>query len=199
VSDRDARPELPEELGAKLEAYRAGAMSREEQRAFEREILTQPSLAQDLYEAEGIDLALAAARRSPRRIPRRLLLPVAAAALLLVALLPRLARNPVLEPAPTFRGSETELVALAPTGELSGEELHFRWTRFEGANSYRVEIFDGESKQVLERSAADTLLTVRSEELASLTGAGGFWRVIALGALDSVLATSAPAPLRIHQ
>jgi hypothetical protein len=30
-------------------------------------------------------------------------------------------------------------------------------------------------------------------------GTDGFWRVIALGALDTVLATSAPAPLRIHQ
>ncbi len=191
---------LDEEQGERLLQYRAGEMNEEEQRRFEREVLGSPQLARALYEAEGLDAALRSGgppAKKPSRLPLRVMLPLAAAAILLVALLPHVSLHTPLEPTPIFRGSETEFLALSPIGAVATSEVSFRWTSVEGAERYRLEVFDAESRPIFEVVSRDTSAVVDSAQLFVLRGRAGFWRVTALGELDRQLKTSAPAPLRL--
>lgn len=191
---------LSEEQGARLLAYREGGMSPSEQRRFEQELLASPALARALYEAEGLESVLRAGRpvaKKRRRLPRRLLIPLAAAAILAVVLLPHPSLRTPLEPAPVFRGSEGVLTALAPVGKVSGPQLEFRWSSFPKALRYRIEVFDANSHEVFEEVSSDTSLVVEASQLAKMKSGAGFWRVTALGELDAQLTRSAPAPLRL--
>jgi len=193
--------ELSEEQGARLLAYRAGSMNASEQRDFEQELLVSAELARALYEAEGLDAALRAgqpfAKRRWRRLPRRLLIPLAAAAILAVALLPHPSLRTPLEPAPVYRGERGELQALAPVGSVATPQLEFRWSSFPEALRYRVEVFDADSHEVFQLVSQDTSAVVDASQLSEMGSGAGFWRVTALGELDTQLTRSAPAPLRL--
>jgi hypothetical protein len=144
---RDDLPELSAEESAQLLAYRQGVLSLEQQRAFEEEILKRPDLAQALYDEVNLDQALRV-RSQPGRtfhLPRRFLLPLALAALVVLALLPKFTVKSPLEPTPAFRGEETRLSALSPRGVISGTSFEFRWTHLANAQRYRLEIFDAGS------------------------------------------------------
>jgi hypothetical protein len=191
---------LSEEQGARLLAYRSGSMSLSEQRHFEDELLSSPELARALYEAEGLESVLRMGRpvgKKRRRLPRRLLIPLAAAAILAVVFLPHPSLRTPLEPAPVFRGSEGVLTALSPVGTVAGPKLQFRWSSFPKAQRYRIEVFDVNSHEIFEVVSQDTSAVVEASQLANMKNGAGFWRVTALGELDAQLTRSAPAPLRL--
>jgi len=191
---------LSEEQGARVLAYREGRMSASEQRDFETELRNSPELARMLYEAAGLDAVLRARRSFAKKrwpLPKRLLIPLAAAAILAVVLLPHPSLRTPLEPAPVYRGAEGQLSALAPVGSVATPQLRFRWSSFPEAQRYRIEVFDANSHEVFELVSQDTTAVVDASELAEMGRGAGFWRVTALGELDTQLTRSAPAPLRL--
>ena len=80
---------------------------------------------------------------------------------------------------------------------MATPQLRFRWSSFPEAQRYRIEVFDANSHEVFELVSQDTTAVVDASELAEMGRGAGFWRVTALGELDTQLTRSAPAPLRL--
>lgn len=181
-----------DEYGARLAAYLAGAMSREERAAFEAETVSDPDLADELYAAQSLDAALedaapdaATARERPREAtvstapsatPRRrirperlwhrgawpVVLPLAAV-VALVVLLPRWLGDGPPPADPVFRGEEAAITGLAPRGGVAELPDRFVWTSDSLAVRYRFELFDASGRLVHTAVVTDTVLTAASE------------------------------------
>jgi hypothetical protein len=182
MNDREARDR------ERLADYLEGRLPLDQQRAFEQELLQDPSASGELYEELGVREMLRPASRQKTAVVRRLywLAPLAAAALVLLMVLPL--REPTEE---VLRGEIAELEIVEPGNQVSGEFV-LRWRSVPGAATYEVAIFSADARALRSESTPDTALVVADID----TGGEGFWRVTARDALARVIAESPPVPLR---
>jgi hypothetical protein len=137
----------------------------------------------------------AAGRQAPSR-PRlaRLLVPLAAAALIVAALLiPQRQRDldPVAD-TDAVRGSRIETVQAA-----AGGAIVFAWTSPFAADRYAVEVTDASATRIFYRETRESRLTPGPELSGSLRPGGRYtWTVTALDSAGEAISRSAPRELR---
>ena len=150
MNDREARDR------ERLADYLEGRLPLDQQRAFEQELLQDPSASGELYEELGVREMLRSASRQKTAVVRRLywLAPLAAAALVLLMVLPL--REPTEE---VLRGEIAELEIVEPGNQVSGEFV-LRWRSVPGAATYEVAIFSADARALRSESTPDTALVV---------------------------------------
>lgn len=123
----------------------------------------------------------------------RVLLPVAAAAAILLAVwVPTLRRedDPARSTPQVLRGGVPE--AIAPSGDVTGP-IEFRWTAPAGADRYAVEVKGQDGRRVFYRETRDPRLSAGAELDAALAPGGAFtWTVATLDGSGEVIAESHP-------
>lgn len=116
-------------------------------------------------------------QRGRRRL-LRIAVPLAAAAALLLYLVPSvLIRRPVdgeSHRAPTLTGASAP-IPVSPIGTV-GAVTTLRWNRVNGADHYRITLFDAQGVTLYEALPADTLLTLPDSVRLS-PGARYYWKV----------------------
>ena len=136
-----------------------------------------------------------AVRQLRWRRPLGVALAAIAAALLVVALLPRAGWWPILDRVDEVRGSENEVVVVAPGDEavLAGGAPTFVWHPVAGARRYRLEVFtaDGATRAAV-GPITDTTATLPAGALAP-----GDYRWTVSAELDGGAARSALRRLRV--
>ncbi|MBK8165079.1 MAG: hypothetical protein IPK64_03830 [bacterium] len=147
----------------------------------------------------ALDRAIAAACSPPRRraLPGlRLVVPLAAAAVLAFALLPgRDAPNPAGDTPAALRGEAQPVAPVlhAPRTRPDGA-LELRWDALAGASAYRVRFVGTDGARLGESAAqADTSYLLRPDALPAWLPVGGqvAWRVVATRDADDIV--SAPS------
>ena len=127
--------------------------------------LADPSLAREVRAAEG------------GRLPRfyRIVVPVAAAALLVILVSPwpsdvpdRPHRSPTIT-------SIAAPQAMSPAGPVAGAEV-LEWTAVAGAERYRVTLFDAGGRVVFETQLTDTVVPL-PDSIALMPGRAYLWKV----------------------
>lgn len=172
--------------------YRAGEMDDDERSGFERRVLSDPSLAEEVYADLELEQRMAAPLRTRGRwaVAWPWAVPVAAAlAMFMVA---RGIDRPTTDHAPVWRSGTARVQPLSPRGVVESTPRRFVWRRFPAAGSYRFELLDVEGRVVDSRVTADTFAVRDADE-------GAAWRVIALDELGTALARSAPVPFTVRR
>jgi hypothetical protein len=180
---------LSPELRERLERYLAGGMDPAERAGFEREALGSADLCEILYQDAALQHRFAAtATGPPRALQGRVVrgpwrawwvaFPAAAA----LAVLVWFAARPPGAGGPggaLMRGGGAPVHLIFPVGEMSAQPDHFAWGAVPGAGSYRLEVFDAESRILLSRVTSDTSVSLEAGALPDSVVTGR-WRVVPL-------------------
>jgi hypothetical protein len=175
-----------------MERYLAGEMPERERVEFERKIVENPELSEQLYADSQIRVALEAAAEEKRRarepaptsesrpwwhlpVLRWGVPAVAVAIVAIFAIVDRGPNGPT--PREVFRGAEAGFVALSPRGDVGEPPTRFVWTSHPGAVQYRFELFDAASNRVHTSVTADTTVQVF---VTGPAASEGFWTVTPL-------------------
>lgn len=128
--------------------------------------LADPAVAREVVAAD--------ARREPRRVRPRILVPVAAAAaaVLVLVLTPRRADDPGSQ----HRGVETSTATpMVPTGRVAAAET-LQWATVAGADRYRVTLFDATGIVLYETQIPDTVVAL-PDSVVLAPGRSYLWKV----------------------
>ena len=186
------------EFKQEYERFLAGEMLPAERQAFEEAVLADPEWSAEVYADQNIIEAVqgaAAARAVGHRLPGseskswwRWTAPLAAAAVLVLAVWV-MKPSPVTEPVtPVMRAGSSGLVVIEPAGDLAAVPTHFVWRTVEGASKYRFELMDEEARVLLRAVVGDTTLV--AAEIEGGVPRRGAWRVVALNEVGQELASS---------
>jgi hypothetical protein len=121
--------------------------------------------------------AIAREARTPPisgRFVARLVLPLAAAALLLLIVRPPSPTVPPVRREPTFVATASPS-PLSPLGTVSAAD-RLEWSSVTGADRYRVTLFEGGSQVVFEQQVADTMMML-PDSLVLVPGHQYLWKV----------------------
>jgi hypothetical protein len=189
----------------RMAAYLAGELPAEEARALEREILGEDAKAEALYGdgnvAAAIDAAAASRRRKVvplpwwRRTSVRIVLPLAAAALAAIVLLP--SREPAPPGNETFRGKGARL--LSPVGDVDAVPSRFTWTRDAGAAMYRLELYDLDARLRFRVTTAETTAVLPAEALSGESFETGYWKIVPMNEAGVERPGPPPASIRVRE
>ena len=166
--------------------YVGDEMPKKERQEFERQVVSDPELAEEMYADLNVASKLErgeVVKLSPRWW--RWAAPLAAAALILVAV--NLLGPEVNETGPVMRGSDSVIELVAPAGLVDALPKRFEWQNVEGATRYRFELLDESARVLVREVVAGTFVVVDTG-----VPARGAWRVVALNDLGEELAASAP-------
>lgn len=193
------RPTAPDD---RVADYRSGALSADERRRFEKDVLERDDLAEELY----ADLALenrmeaAGAGGATKVVPisrmRRITtwaVPLAAAAALLIVFAQRAERGDTQEAGLRGSADTPELRLTEPETLTLGSPL--QWTAVEGAASYRVEVSHENGEILWRHTARGTSAIVQGD---SLVAGPAFCSILALDENGFALGTSSPRRVLIR-
>ena len=183
------------ERETRLQRYIDRRLSDQESAEFEHEVLASDELSEELVDELSLRELIEARRRGTRNVrrvrsmgPRRWLYSAVAVAAA-VSLFMFWPGDDSTAP-PVFRGDDAQaIVALEPLGSLSQAPGQFRWRSIQGAQSYRLEVFDGEARRVLIEAVADTSFHV--PEIQPMPSSG-FWQITPLDDLGMPGSRSEP-------
>ncbi len=211
-TDGAGSPRLTADQENRLADYRAGRMSPEASRAFERDVLSDDDLASALYGDVNLSMALdevaagameAPSERkvvkNPRGWNRRflpILVPLAVAALVLLVMFPPERDRGARRGEPTFRGAESSVQIIRPVGVLDDVPTRFVWTLDSGAAMYRVELYDSSARLLHRSTTSDTILVLPQGVLSDGAFEEGYWKVIPMN--DVGVERPSPSPMSIR-
>lgn len=172
---------LGPELEERLARYRAGALTAAEREAFEREVLGSDVLAEELYAELELDAVRTTAAPAvvplrPRAAWPRLVVPAAAAVMIVAALSWWSLRTRVAPHDDTLRGDAVVPMLLEPVGALAVPPDVLRWNAAPTADRYRVDLYDPAGMRFGTVVTRDTVVAVRALTAERVTA--GEWRVV---------------------
>lgn len=184
--DSNLNAEQEEAIGR----YLAGEMASSERTGFERDVARNDDLAEALYRQREMAGFLAPESAPVRRAPQRNrtkwsvagTLAVAAVAAVFLIMRPG---SDFVGPEPVFRGNpQTGPTPVAAEGLLESWPTFLAWRAVPGAERYRVQLRDDQSRPLLITATTDTLLPLAREQLPPELPLGGHWQVIPIFAGD---------------
>jgi hypothetical protein len=171
--------------------YVGDEMPEKERREFERQVVSDPEFAEEMY--ADLNVASKLERGEVVKLaPRwwRWATPLAAAALILVAV--NVWGPEINETGPVMRGSASVVELVAPVGLVDALPARFEWQTVEGATRYRFELLDEIARVLVRQVMAETFFVVESG-----VPERGAWRVVALSDLGEELAASPPTGYQV--
>jgi hypothetical protein len=218
----DNHPDNFAERKKKAEAFFAGEMSAGDQAAFEQELVDNPELARDIYDAMGMgpvfheaiqalrirrleSHARIADRSVSKQVPwwgrtrSRLAVTVVVAALVfLVVFVSNIGEVPT-ERTPADQPPVAGVRGMSPTGGIDALPVQFTWPPHPTATQYQFEIYDDVSQPVYSTLTSGTTLIVAVDDLSTKGFRSGFWRVVPLDRHGAELVPSEPVPIRVKR
>jgi hypothetical protein len=126
---------------------------------------------------------------------RRLALPLAAAAVLILGVTALLTREPA-----SFRGGDNELTLSAPSGTVDGSALTFEWTTLPGTPAQRLLVYalDDPSQPVVDAKNVTSPLRLTGEQTTRLRPGIDYRWMIEFTTRDGRVETSAARGFRLR-
>jgi len=165
-------PNLIHPTDDELAAYLGNELEGEALRRLELHLARCATCREEMLDAKEI-------LRKPRKVPWRVVAPVAAAAAMVVLFLPGPNATDPVHSVPTHREAPKEVgiapVPISPVG-TSSEVDALVWAPVTGADRYRLTIYDADGTVVWRETTADSLISL-PDSLSLVTDRSYLWQV----------------------
>lgn len=208
MTPRDSEPDE-----TRIRAYLNGDLSHDDRRSFEGSVLASESLARSLYEMVNMDACVneALSGRAEAAAPEtekrrgwwerwsvRVLVPAAAACIVIVAAVHWMHREGPPATTGVLRGSGGSVRGLSPSGPVDQFPRLFVWTRDAKATRYRVSLYDSESRLLYQTFTSDTTALVPSALADTTRARSGYWTVVPLDEVMREMREGSPVPFVVR-